>query len=88
VISQERGFERVLAVFVSLVVYRNLLFCADFVQAGGQDKTAKVRQRAERLLLSLLKAPRVGVERQSGVTMSREFLHQLCGVWLLARNKV
>jgi hypothetical protein len=43
----------VLAVFVSLVVYENLLFFTLTVQAGGQDKTFKIRQEINRFFLSL-----------------------------------
>jgi len=64
--SQERGFNRVLAVFVSLVVYGNLLFFAHFGQAGGKDKISKIRREIHGLLLGFLKRPRIGIERQSG----------------------
>jgi hypothetical protein len=49
-IGQDCGFWRVLAVFVSPVIYRNLLFSADFVPAGGQDKIPKAQQEIHQLL--------------------------------------
>jgi len=42
-IGQNRRFSSVLAVSLSTVVYRNLLFSAHFVQAGEQEKAPRVR---------------------------------------------
>jgi len=75
--GQERSFKRVLAVFMSTVVYLNLLFSANFVQAGGQDKIPEVRQEIHRLLSGLLKGSCVSIKRQSGVTVPCKFLDNL-----------
>jgi hypothetical protein len=43
--SQERRFKSVLAVFMSLVVYENLLFFTITIQASGQNKIHKQQQK-------------------------------------------
>ena len=62
-----------------MVVYENLLFFTATGKAGGKDKIPKVRQKIHCLLFGIFKRPCRGVECQSGVTMSRKFLHNLSG---------
>jgi len=62
-----------------MVVYRNLLFSAHSVQAGGQDKITEVRQEIQRFAFGFPKASRVCVESQFGITMSRKFPDNLGG---------
>ena len=76
-IGQKCAYLRVLAVFVSTVVCRDLLCSAHFFQAAAQDKIPEVRQKSQRLLFGFLKGSCVSVEGQSGVTMSRKFLDNL-----------
>ena len=77
--GQDRGFYRVLAFFVSIVVYTNLLVSVSFVQAGGQDKIAEVWQEANSLLFCIIKSSGIDIESQSGVRMTRQFLDNLRG---------
>jgi len=41
-VGQKCGFLRFLAIFMSMVVYQNLLFSAVAGKAGGKDKITKV----------------------------------------------